>query len=191
MMSQLCRRAKDSEFPSCAMPGRTEIPDANMDPSSVLGVCDSIIFVVSCFVIYCILLWCLVWCGFFCSVWRFFYVMSTGGLVAYFQNPGWKPFWWKDSVQQESSNFNLLDNVPRRQVPWHVDVANGGFGSIKVSATFEDSTWAQIFAEKGEMREESWKEKWIKLRKWKTSRNLWIYAPHFMELYRPWAELLS
>ena len=97
----------------------------------------------------------------------------------------------KTLFNKEGSNFNLLDNVPRRQVPWHVDVANGGFGSIKVSATFEDSTWAQIFAEKGEMREESWKEKWIKLRKWKTSRNLWIYAPHFMELYRPWAELLS
>ena len=189
MMSQLFRRAKDSEFRSCAVPGRSEIPDANMDPSSGLGVCDSIIFVVSCFLIYCILLWCFVWCVFY-FVRRFFYVnWWFGGLLSEYS--GWKSFDEKTLFNLESSNFNLLDNVPRRQVPWHVDGGNGGFGSIKVSATFEDSTWAQIFAEKGEMREESWKEKWIKLRKLKTFRNLWILATPFMGLNRSWAELLS
>ena len=146
LMSQLFRRAKDSEFPSCAMPGRTEIPDANMDPNSVLGVCDSIIFVVSCFLIYCILLWCLGWCVFY-FVRRFFYVnWWFGGLLSEYS--GWKSFDEKTLFNLESSMFNLLDNVPRRQVPWHADGGNGGFGSIKVSATFEDSTWAQIFAEK-------------------------------------------
>ena len=77
---KVCRRAKDSEFRSGAMPGRTEIPDANMDPNSGLGVCDSIILVVSCFfdLLYSIVVSC-VMCFLLCStfllcqlvVWRF------------------------------------------------------------------------------------------------------------------------
>ena len=144
MMSQLFRRAKDSEFRSCAVPGRTEIPDANMDPSSGLGVCDSIIFVVSCFLIYCILLWCFVWCVFY-FVRRFFYVNCWfGGLLS--EYPGWKSFWWKDSVEQESSNFNLLDfNITKEGRKQWQDVE----GIERTPSTGALTCWWRVWFDEG------------------------------------------
>ena len=83
-MSQLCRRAKDSEFRSCAMPGLRWDPRTQIwIQAAGLGVCDSIIFM-SCFFDLYILLWCLAWCVFFTLFDVSF--MSTGGLAVYFQN---------------------------------------------------------------------------------------------------------
>ena len=74
-----------------------EIPDANMDPSSGLGVCDSIILVASCFfdLLYSIVVsW--VMCFLLCSTFLLCQLVVWWFTFRIF----WlEIFWWKDSVQ--------------------------------------------------------------------------------------------